>query len=237
MCIRKNTYGLLCLAALLSVLCIKQASEAGVNININLGPPVIAVAAPPEVVLIPGTLVYFVPGGDLDIFFYDGYWWCPRGNRWYCASAYNGPWKIRRHVPIQISRVPLKTYRTTYGREQHIPYGQFRNQWQNKHGNMQGNRQGKNRPNMPENRQGMNRQGTGTNIQGNRPGVNKHSPNMQGNRQGTNVQNNRQGANMQENKPGVNKQGSHMQNNRQGSNTPENRQGNRQDKQENSGGR
>lgn len=223
-------YGLLCVAAVLSVLYIKEASaRINFNINLNVGPPVMAVAEPPEVVLIPGSDVYFVPQGDIDVFFYDGYWWCPRGRHWYRASAYNGPWEsIRRGtVPIQVSRVPLKTYRNTYSREQHIPYGQFNNQWQSRHGNMQGNRPGVNRQ--------------GTNMQRNRPGVN-----MQNNRQGTNMQRNkpganmqnRQGTNMQENKPGVNRQGNkpgtNMQNNKPGSNMQENKQGNRQD---NSGGR
>ncbi len=55
-------------------------------------PPMYAPPAPPDVVPIAGTYVYFVPGIDVDIFFYHGYWWRPFGGRWYRAGYYNGPW-------------------------------------------------------------------------------------------------------------------------------------------------
>jgi hypothetical protein len=102
---------------------------AGVNldVNINIGPPPIVVPAPPEVVLIPDYGVYFVPGVEFDVFFYNGYWWSPRGDRWYRARAYDGPWRIvgRRYVPRPVFRVP-HDYRSVYGHERHIPYGEWR---------------------------------------------------------------------------------------------------------------
>jgi hypothetical protein len=106
--------------------------QAGVNVgvNVNLGPPPIAVPAPPAVVMVPNSQVYFVPGVDFDIFFHNGFWWSPRGERWYRARAYNGPWQRieRRHVPRAVVRVPVN-YRTAYVRERHIPYGE----WQERH--------------------------------------------------------------------------------------------------------
>jgi len=106
----------------------KEAS-AEVSININLGPPPIVVAEPPEVVMIPGLQVYFVPQLEFDVFFYNGYWWSPRGSRWYRTRAYNGPWKVvnKRYVPAPVYRVP-KDYRNVYEKEQHIPYGQWKKQ-------------------------------------------------------------------------------------------------------------
>jgi hypothetical protein len=94
-----------------------------VSININLGPPPIVVAEPPEAVMIPGLQVYFVPQLEFDVFFYNGYWWSPRGSRWYRARAYNGPWKVvtKRYVPAPVYRVP-NDYRNVYEKEQHIPY-------------------------------------------------------------------------------------------------------------------
>jgi hypothetical protein len=104
-------------------------AAAGVNvgINVNLGPPPIVVAEPPEVVPVPSTGVYFVPGINFDVFFYNGYWWSPRGDRWYRSRAYNGPWRIigRRYVPRPVYQVP-HDYRRVYGRERHIPYGQWK---------------------------------------------------------------------------------------------------------------
>ena len=63
-----------------------------------------------------------MPGLEFDVFFYNGYWWSPRGNRWYRARAYNGPWKT-----ISRYRVP-KDYRARYEKQQRIPYGQWKKQ-------------------------------------------------------------------------------------------------------------
>lgn len=117
-------------AALLGALLVSAAPEralAEVSVNINIGPPPIVVPEPPEVVLVPRTGIYFVPGLTFDVFFYNGYWWSPRGDRWYRARAYNGPWTIidRRYVPRPVVRVP-GDYRSRFERERHIPYGQWK---------------------------------------------------------------------------------------------------------------
>ena len=130
---RKSIYGVLGLAVLLGALfalrATKEAAAVDVRVNINLGPPPIVVAEPPEVVMIPGSRVYFVPDPKIDVFFYSGYWWSPRGDRWYRARAYNGPWGIvkQRYVPAPVYQVP-RNYRVVYEREQHIPYGQWKKQ-------------------------------------------------------------------------------------------------------------
>jgi len=115
-----------------------KEATAEVYVNINLGPPPIVVAEPPERVLVPGLPVYFVPQLEFDVFFHAGYWWSPRGNTWYRARAYNGPWGIvnKRHVPAAVFRVP-HDYRGRYEREEHIPYGQWKKQ-----GHDQGKRHG-----------------------------------------------------------------------------------------------
>ena len=103
------------------------SARAEVNLNINLGPPPIVVAAPPEVVMIPGSQVHYVPDHDIDVFFYGGYWWSPRGDRWYRARAYNGPWGVmgRNQVPKAVRYVPAD-YRVRYERERPVPYGQWK---------------------------------------------------------------------------------------------------------------
>jgi len=102
-------------------------ARAEVSVNINLGPPPIVVAEPPEVVMIPGTQVHFVPDPRVDVFFYGGYWWSPRGDRWYRARAYKGPWVVieRHRVPRAVVYVP-RDYRVRYERERHLPYGQWK---------------------------------------------------------------------------------------------------------------
>jgi hypothetical protein len=106
-------------------------SNVGVNFNIHLGPPPVLVSPPPELVLIPRTGIYFIPGISADIFFYDGHWWAPRGPKWYRAHSPRGPWVITgvRSVPGPLFRVP-RDYRTAYVREKHVPYGQ----WKKRHG-------------------------------------------------------------------------------------------------------
>ena len=116
------------LAVLLICLVASEAlGEVGVGININIGPPPITVAAPPAMVMVPQSQVYFVPSVSFDVFFHNGYWWSPRGDQWYRSQAYNGPWGVvdRRYVPQQVIHVP-HDYRAKYEKEKHIPYGQWK---------------------------------------------------------------------------------------------------------------
>jgi len=129
---RKTICGFLGIWAVFSVLFTLLFSnsvfaETNVNVNINLGPPPIKVVAPAEVVLIPRLGVHFVPDLEFTVFFYDGYWWSPRGAVWYRATAYNGSWVIinRPYVPTVLFKVP-GNYRVIYAKERHIPYGQWK---------------------------------------------------------------------------------------------------------------
>ncbi|UFS69521.1 hypothetical protein LPW11_16670 [Geomonas sp. RF6] len=130
--------------AMAFILCCGEGkyAEAGVsvNMNLNIGPPPVIVSAPPEVVFMPNYGTYFVPGLSFDIFFYNGYWWSPRGDNWYRAPGYNGPWRVieHRYVPGPVRHVP-HDYRRVYARERHIPYGQ----WKKEHGRHGGGESGR----------------------------------------------------------------------------------------------
>jgi hypothetical protein len=115
------------LVAAAAALAVTGPAQAEVNVNINLGPPPIVVAEPPAVVAIPQTRVYFAPDPHVDVFFYGGYWWSPRGPQWYRAKAYNGPWVgvETYRVPRSVIYVP-RDYRAEYGGQRHIPYGQWK---------------------------------------------------------------------------------------------------------------
>lgn len=128
----KSIFRVLGLVVLLGALFAFRGTKealAEVSVNINIGPPPIVVVEPPEIVMMPGLQVYFVPQLEFDVFFYNGYWWSPRGSQWYRARAYNGPWGVidKRYVPAPVSGVP-KDYRNVYGKEKHIPYGQWKKQ-------------------------------------------------------------------------------------------------------------
>lgn len=117
----------LAVAALAAVIGLSAPARAEVSVSINIGPPPIVAVQPPAVVMIPGSQVHFVPDPQIDVFFYGGYWWSPRGDRWYRARAYNGPWGVieRSRVPRAVIYVP-RDYRARYERERHVPYGQWK---------------------------------------------------------------------------------------------------------------
>ncbi|OGR05667.1 MAG: hypothetical protein A2511_04440 [Deltaproteobacteria bacterium RIFOXYD12_FULL_50_9] len=128
----KNIYrglGVVALCGMLFVCGATKEAAAEVSVDINLGLPPIIVSEPPEVVMVPGSQVYFVPRLEFDVFFHNGYWWSPRGGRWYRTRDYNGQWQVidKRYVPRAVHRVP-RNYRDVYVRERPIPYGQWKKQ-------------------------------------------------------------------------------------------------------------
>lgn len=106
--------------------------QAGIDFNINFGPPSIIIAEPPEIIMIPQTGIYYVTDRKYDIFFYNGFWWSPRGGRWYRSAQFNGKWDAmhRKDVPRHLIIIP-RDYRNLYKKEVHINYGQWKKKHQN----------------------------------------------------------------------------------------------------------
>lgn len=87
------------LVASLIAVSVPAAAEVGISIGIAL-PPLITFAAPPEVIVIPDTDdVYVIPDLDVDIFFWNGWWWRPWEGRWYRSRYYDRGWVYYRNVP------------------------------------------------------------------------------------------------------------------------------------------
>lgn len=106
----------------------------GVSISL---PPLIVFSAPPAMVVIPETYVYVVPDTDVDIFFYDGWWWRPWEGRWYRSRHYDSGWGYYQRVPSFYSGMP-RNWRNNYrerrweGRPwnyQPIPHQQVERNW------------------------------------------------------------------------------------------------------------
>lgn len=93
---------------LLAMVCQPAGTEARVDVGINLNLPLFTFHEPPELAVIPGTYIYYVPDIDADIYFYRGSWYRNWGNRWHRSRNYNGPWSSlgRRHVPGAFFRLP-----------------------------------------------------------------------------------------------------------------------------------
>ena len=79
---------------------------ARVNVNVGVSLPPIVFGGPPELVVIPETNVYAVPGVDADIFFYGGWWWRPWEGQWYRSRNYNSGWGHYRGRPSFYRSVP-----------------------------------------------------------------------------------------------------------------------------------
>jgi hypothetical protein len=113
---------------------------AGVDVGISISlPPLIVFPAPPEVVVLPETNVYAVPDIDVDIFFYNGWWWRPWEGRWYRSRNYNSGWGYYRSVPSFYRGIP-SDWRNDYrerrwkGKQwnhQRVPQEQVQRNWRN----------------------------------------------------------------------------------------------------------
>lgn len=122
----------LALALGISLISYMPEAKAEVNVNIGIGIPLprIVIEEPPDVVVIPGTYVYFAPDVEIDILFYRGWWYRPHRSKWYRCRDYNGPW-----VLIPVDRIPRAVlhlppdWRHKPHRHGHIPYGQLKKHW------------------------------------------------------------------------------------------------------------
>jgi len=74
-------------------------AQVGISVNIGLPPPVTFVE-PPQVIVLPDTDdVYVVPDIDIDLFFWDGWWWRLWDGHWYRSHYYNRGWAHYRSIP------------------------------------------------------------------------------------------------------------------------------------------
>ena len=106
-------------------------SEARVSVNIGVNLPAYRFAAPPEVVVIPGTYVYMVPDIDVDVLFFQGYWWRPYEGQWYRSRDYRGSWRHvePRSIPRGLRELPHDyRHRLSPGYER-IPHGDVQRNW------------------------------------------------------------------------------------------------------------
>jgi len=125
-----------------SALVLPLSTTAGVDVGINISlPPPIVFATPPVAVVIPETYVYVVPDLDVDveIFFYNGWWWRPWEGRWYRSRHYNSGWSYYQRVPSFYTEIP-SSWRNDYRDRQwaghpwnyqRIPHQQLQRNWSN----------------------------------------------------------------------------------------------------------
>jgi hypothetical protein len=103
----------------------------GVNVNVGSNLPANRFAAPPDVVVIPGTYVYIVPDIDVDVLFYQGYWWRPYEGRWYRSEDYNGQWSYidSGRIPSGLRALPQDYRQRLSPGHERIPHGEVKRNW------------------------------------------------------------------------------------------------------------
>jgi hypothetical protein len=132
------------LLAMTPVFSASLVAQADVEINVSL-PPAVVFAAPPAMVVLPETNVYVAPDANVDIFFYQGWWWRPWKGRWYRSQNYNSDWGYYRSAPPFYRDVPAG-WRNDYRNHrwqghpwnyQRVPHSQVQSNWrgweQNRH--------------------------------------------------------------------------------------------------------
>lgn len=122
------------------VLAFPIPTTAGVDVHISIPlPPLIVFSTPPQVVVIPETYVYAVPDIDVDIFFYDGWWWRPWEGRWYRSRHYDSGWVYYQRAPSFYRTIPSgwrndyrdRRWRGHQWNYQRIPHQQLQRNWGN----------------------------------------------------------------------------------------------------------
>jgi len=96
------------------------AGAANVNVGINVGvplPPPIVVAAPPQLVVVPGSPVYYAPRVEQNYFVYDRRPYTFHDGHWFVAAAPGRPWTLiaTERVPRPILAVPVTYYKVPPG--------------------------------------------------------------------------------------------------------------------------
>jgi hypothetical protein len=103
------------------------------SIGVNIGtptppppPPVVVVptvvTAPPQLVAVPGSPVFYAPGISLNLFVYGGRYYTFHEGTWFAAATYGVPWKAIavERVPQPVLAVPVTYYQLPPGRAKKV---------------------------------------------------------------------------------------------------------------------
>lgn len=104
--------------------------RAEVNVSISVPLPGLVIPAPPGLIVVPGSPVYYSPEVDAGLFFYHGYWYRPYRGVWYIAGGYSGPWRAvgPRLVPRPLLDLP-PGYRRMPPPRVRMPYPVVQRNW------------------------------------------------------------------------------------------------------------
>jgi hypothetical protein len=85
--------------SLLIIVPVPTMARVDITVGISLPPPIVF-RTPPDVIVMPDTNdVYVIPDLEVDLFFWNGWWWRPWEGRWYRSHYYNRGWGYYDKVP------------------------------------------------------------------------------------------------------------------------------------------
>jgi hypothetical protein len=113
---------LLCLGLLVAgaLGLIPAPGPAQINVGITIGtppPPPIVIPAPPQLVVIPQTQVFYAPALPYNYFLYGKKYYVSHEGAWFVAPSHQGPWSFVavERVPKPLLRVPPAYYKVPPG--------------------------------------------------------------------------------------------------------------------------
>ncbi len=94
-----------------------------VSIGVNIGspppppPPAYVVASPPQLVVVPGTPVYYAPTLSVNFFAFGGRYYTHHDGAWFMTTNYGGPWRFVavERVPQPVLAMPVAYYKVPPG--------------------------------------------------------------------------------------------------------------------------
>lgn len=90
--------------------------SSAVDVSIGVGLPNASIGVNfsdyPDFEVVPNYPVYYAPGQNANLFFYDGLYWVYQNDNWYSSDWYDGPWWLEspEDVPLFVLRVPVRYY-------------------------------------------------------------------------------------------------------------------------------
>ncbi len=110
-------------AIVVSLAAAASPASSQVHVSVNIGTPPAFVAAPPPLVVVPGSPVYYAPGYDYELFFYGGRYYTQFNGAWFWAPRPGARWIGVSTVPRPLLAVPVE-YHNRHGKGGHCPPGQ-----------------------------------------------------------------------------------------------------------------
>ena len=103
-----------------TALSVSASPASNVSVGVNIGvppPPPIVLPAPPSIVVVPNSPVYYAPGVDFNLFVYGGRYYTFHHGSWFYATSHGGPWVFvaPERVPRPVVAVPAPYYKIPPG--------------------------------------------------------------------------------------------------------------------------